>query len=90
MASLGRESIHFHYPHYYRTTSPVSAIRKGNWKLLKYYEDDRVELYRLDEDLGEATNQAKARPELVRHLLSELDDWRTRVSALGPEPNPVR
>jgi len=86
--TLGRDSLHFHYPHYYSTTSPVSAIRKGDWKLLEYYEDGRVELYNVKEDLGEATNQASDRPDLASQLHAELRDWRTRVGALEPESNP--
>ena len=39
--------LFFHYPHYYPTTSPVSAVRSGHWKLLHFYEDDHDELYRL-------------------------------------------
>ncbi|HID24239.1 MAG TPA: DUF4976 domain-containing protein, partial [Planctomycetaceae bacterium] len=42
---LDRDTLYWHYPHYYPTTSPVSAIRKGDWKLLHYYEDDHLELY---------------------------------------------
>ena len=38
-SSLEREALYWHYPHYYPTTTPVSAVRQGNWKLLEYYED---------------------------------------------------
>jgi uncharacterized sulfatase len=87
-AKLARDAIHFHYPHYYATTSPVSAIRKGDWKLLEYYGDGRAELYRLDQDPGEAADQANAQPAITRRLRAELRDWRKRVGALEPEPNP--
>lgn len=33
-ASLGRESLFFHYPHYYDASTPVIAVRSGSWKLL--------------------------------------------------------
>ena len=35
--SLGRESLFFHYPHYYDASTPVSAVRSGPWKLLEYF-----------------------------------------------------
>ena len=47
--------LYFHYPHYYPTTSPVSAVRSGDWKLLEYFEEDRLELYNLSDDLWRAT-----------------------------------
>ena len=31
--------MYFHFPHYYATTTPVSAIRAGDWKLLEYLEE---------------------------------------------------
>lgn len=71
----------WHFPAYleagkqtFRTT-PVSAIRRGPWKLLFHYEDRRVELFNLENDLGEARNQAAVEPEVVRTLLASLSDW---------------
>lgn len=85
---LEREALFFHYPHYYPTTTPVSAIRKGDWKLLHYYEGNRMELYNLTEDIGETQNLISVRPEIGKQLRSELDAWRTQVGALQPEVNP--
>jgi arylsulfatase A len=87
-SELGRRSLFFHYPHYYPTTSPVSAMRQGHWKLLEYYEDRRIELYDLSRDLGEQSNQASERPALARQLKEELQHWRTQVAALEPTSNP--
>jgi arylsulfatase A len=89
-ATLDRDTLNFHYPHYYSTTSPVSAIRQGNWKLLEYYEDKRVELYRLDKDLGESTNLASSEPGVAQRLRDKLHVWRQQVGALEPEPNPAK
>lgn len=85
-----RESLFFHYPHYYPTTSPVSAIRKGDWKLLEYFEDGHTELYDLKHDVGEKTNLAKEQPEIADQLLNELRNWRNAVGAQLPEPNPAK
>lgn len=82
-----REALFFHYPHYYATTSPVSAVRVGDWKLMRYYEDSRVELYDLANDLGESRNLAPERPDLVEELLARLKAWWARVSAQHPRPS---
>ena len=88
-ASLEREALYFHYPHYYQTTTPVSAIRKGNWKLLEYLEDGRLELFNLKQDPGEARNLSTARSALARELRADLDAWRKKVGAQLPEVNPA-
>jgi len=85
---FGPRALFFHYPHYYPTTSPVSAIRSGNWKLLEYFEDRRVELYDLAEDPGERKNLEQDRPDLARRLRDQLNVWRESVQAQTPVPNP--
>jgi arylsulfatase A-like enzyme len=87
-ATLGRDALYFHYPHYYPTTTPVSAVRAGDWKLLEYLEDDRIELYNLKDDLSESKNLAAARPDKARQLRRQLHAWRERVGARMPTPNP--
>ena len=72
-ATIDRDTLYWHYPHYYPTTSPVSSIRQGDWKLLHYYEDDHVELFNLGDDLGESTDLAKSRPEVAGKLRKQLD-----------------
>jgi arylsulfatase A-like enzyme len=84
-ASLVRDALFFHYPHYYSTTTPVSAIRAGNWKMLEYFEDSRVELYDLAQDLGETTNLSSRRPNKTAELRDRLRSWREQVGAQMPE-----
>lgn len=87
-SSLDRSAVYFHYPHYYATTTPASAVRSGDWKLIEYYEDGRQELYNLRDDLSEqhdlAASQADKRDEL--HVL--LDEWRLAIGARLPQRNP--
>lgn len=85
---LERDSLSFHYPHYYRTTTPVTAIRKGDWKLLEYYEDGRLELYNLARDLSETKDLSKTRPEIAQRIRAELHAWKSDVDASEPELNP--
>jgi arylsulfatase A-like enzyme len=86
-ARLDRETLYWHYPHYYPTTTPVSSIRKGDWKLLHYYEDDRVELYNLADDRGEEKDQAAVRPEVADSLREQLDTILEDVNAQSATPN---
>jgi arylsulfatase A-like enzyme len=86
-AELPRSSLYWHYPHYYPTTTPVSAMRHGSWKLLHYYENDRLELYNLAKDFDESDNLVEERPEKRRALKARLDAWRDQVRAKTPKPN---
>jgi len=92
-AELGRESLYWHFPGYLQAygpglwrTSPVSVIRAGDWKLLKFYEENRVELYNLAEDLGETVDLADQRPEKREELLGRLNDWLQARDAPLPTP----
>jgi len=84
---LTREAVYWHYPHYHNTT-PGGIIRAGDWKLIEYFEDGRVELYNLREDLSETKDLAAASPEKAAELRKKLADWRTSVGAQMCTPNP--
>ncbi len=73
---------------YWRAT-PCSVIRKGDWKLMQFFEDDSIQLFNLTEDLGETQNLAKAYPEIAASLLKELKAWQAETDAIIPStPNP--
>lgn len=84
---LPRDTLCWHLPHYHHST-PASAIRRGNWKLLEFFEDGKLELYNLQADLGEQHNLAASEPERARELQSALAAWRGRIGARMPVPNP--
>jgi arylsulfatase A-like enzyme len=67
----------------------VSAVRAGDWKLLEYLEEGRLELYNLRDDLSEKTDLAAQMPDKAASLLKQLNDWRTQVGAAMPAPNPA-
>ncbi|MCL4191326.1 MAG: hypothetical protein KJZ87_06240 [Thermoguttaceae bacterium] len=85
-AKLNRPFLAWHYPHYYPTTTPVSAVRSGNWKLLEYYEEMRVELCDLANGPSEEHGLAADRPERAEELRERLHDWRAEVGAQMPSP----
>jgi arylsulfatase A-like enzyme len=89
-AALKRDALYFHYPHYYSTTTPVSAIRAGDWKLLEYYEDKHIELYNLKNDIGETRNLVNEMPDKANDLRRRLHAWLERVDAQMPTPNLAR
>lgn len=88
-AEQKREALYWHYPHYYETTTPVSAIRAGDWKLLEYFEDGRRELFNLRDDPYETHDLAATQRNKVDALQRQLADWRTSVGAKLPSTNPA-
>ena len=81
----GREAIYWHFPHYANEGgSPSSAIRKGRYKLIRFYEDDRVELYDLNVDIGEAHDISGNNPEITNELLNRLNTWLETTDAKMP------
>jgi arylsulfatase A-like enzyme len=82
---LGRDALYFHYPHFYQTTTPVSAVRRGPWKLLHYYDDGHDELFDLSSDLAEQTDLAARQPARAAELRGKLDGWLQAVDARLPD-----
>lgn len=110
--SLGRETLFWHFPAYLEAyeglmedardplfrSRPVSVIRKGDWKLLLYYEEwvldggrekietnNSVELYNLASDIGEENNLCTAEPAKRDELLDDLLKWLNETGAAVPE-----
>ncbi|MEZ5384795.1 MAG: sulfatase [Prosthecobacter sp.] len=86
---LPERALCWHYPHYgNQGGAPGAAIRRGDWKLVLWYEKpDAPELYNLRKDIGETQNLAAQEPERVKALLAELEAWRKDVGALLPIKN---
>ena len=87
---LNREAIYWHYPHYHINNpyGPFGAIRKGDWKLIEYFENMNVELYNLNDDLSEQYNLAATHPAKAFELRDMLYTWRVSVDAQMPTTNP--
>ncbi len=92
-AKLAREAIYQHFPGYlgvgvdqFRTT-PVTIMQAGEWKLMEFLEDGRLELYHLRDDIGETKNLAAAQPERARAMHAKMVAWRTAIKAPMPAKN---
>ncbi|HOX59515.1 MAG TPA: sulfatase [Candidatus Paceibacterota bacterium] len=81
--------LFWHYPHYSNQGGgPGSAVRLGDFKLIEWFEDSRVELFNLREDLSERHDLAAQMPEKTVALRKLLQDWRQSIRADLPAPNP--
>ncbi len=99
--SLDRDALYWHFPAYlqgrakgardpYFRTRPGGVIRKGDWKLIEYFEDGDLELYNLKNDISERHNLADSHPEKTAELHRMLIRWREQIDAPVPTtPNPA-
>jgi arylsulfatase A-like enzyme len=87
--------IFWHFPAYlgayagmtgaWRTT-PASVIRRGNHKLIHFFEDDVWELYDLEADIGESHDLSEEMPERTAELREALEAWWVETDAFIPAP----
>lgn len=87
--TISERPLIWHYPHYgNQGGEPSSIIRKGEWKLIHYYEDGREELYNLKNDLGETKNVAGENQEIAKLLSERLFSFLNEVGARFPTRDP--
>ena len=97
---LDRDTMFFHFPHYVPKPKNMSAsaVRRGDYKLIRRYDRDgdepyKFELYNLAQDIGETDNLADRQPEMVRELdaaiRQHLEDTDTPVPPANPNYNPT-
>ncbi len=65
----------------------MSLIQAGDWKLMEFLEEGRLELYNLREDIGETKNLAQEMPDRTEKLHAQLVAWREAVKAPMPTKN---
>ncbi len=81
-------NIYWHYPHYHRQGAvPYSAVRSGDWKLIRNYESNTTELYNLKADIGEKNNLINKQATIANKLIADLDKWLKNVDAQYPTKN---
>ncbi len=84
--SIQRNNLYWHYPHYH-SIPPHSAIRSGNWKLIKFYETEKVELYDLQKDPSEKNDLSAKEPEIAQELALFLKNHLDVIGAQIPTLN---
>ncbi|CAZ97964.1 sulfatase [Zobellia galactanivorans] len=85
--NVSHKSLFWDYPHYHGSGwTPGQAVRKGDWKLIYFYEDDLYELYNLKEDISEEHNVAQTRADKLEELKEALKYYNEKLEA----PRPTR
>jgi len=65
-------------------------MANNTWKLIEYFEDGRLELYNLKDDVGEKNNLAAKMPAKTEKLHNLLKNWRHSLNAPVPKTlNPL-
>lgn len=82
-----RDTFYWHYPlskpHFLGGRS-AGAIRRGDWKLIEFFDTGETELYNLADDLGETRNLAGTMRKKTAELKKALAEWRDDVDAAIP------
>ncbi len=91
--SVGRDTLFNYFPHGGPTKPPGVTVRRGDWKLIRWFQTgpdypDTHELYDLKGDIGETTNLASQRPDVVKELDALIDKFEQETGATFPRPNP--
>jgi len=87
-----RPPIYWHFPGYLEAraqtgawrTTPGGAVLEGNFKLIEFFETGQLELYDLEEDIGEKVNLAESNPAKAQELYGKLLAWRAETNAPMP------
>ncbi len=81
-------ALFWHYPHYWngKAVTPYTVIRAGDWKLIRFYETGREELYNLRLDPSEQNDVVGQEPTQRRTLSLQMDSWLKQVRAQMPLP----
>lgn len=96
-ASLNRDALYWHYPHYHSLgIAPSGSVRQGKYKLIEWFEKSiegidtpcALELFDLEKDVGERHNLVSEMPDKAQELYEKLKTWRATVGAQEMELNP--
>ena len=64
----------WHFPHNY-SFEPYSVIREGDWKLVYWYRESKLELYNIPQDISEANDLSKTNPSKTKEMAKKLGDY---------------
>ncbi len=81
-------TLYWHFPNLWGNDGPGigtnSAIRKGDWKMIYYYDTGKKELFNITDDIGETNNLNNQKPDLVNELSIDLGEFLRSVDAQRP------
>jgi hypothetical protein len=81
--------LFWHYPHYSpQLGRPAAAMRRGDDKLILFFEEGRVELYNLKNDIGETRDLAGVEVAKAAAMRRRLEAWLRETGAQIPAKNP--
>jgi arylsulfatase A-like enzyme len=83
--NFSERPLYWHYPHFSNQLGrPAGAVRLGQYKLVELYENGKLELYDLENDISESVDLSEKMPGKVDELFRLLKDWRKSVDANMP------
>ena len=96
--NLKKRALFYHFPIYLQAynvqedngtdplfrTRPGSVIIKDKWKLHHYFEDDKKELYDIENDISESYDLSKVNIQKTEELFNSLNSWRELNNAPIP------
>jgi len=86
---LADRNIFWHLPSRYKD-APCSIIRQGDWKLIQFHLNKKVELYNTKTDLAEKNDLIKTEPKKAAELLNALTNWRKEHNAPLPKSSKLK
>lgn len=85
------KSIVWHFPNLWGETQDIeegygaySSILKGDYHLIYHWQNGKVRLYNIKEDISEQNDLAAEKPEIVKQLCKELSDYLRERDAQRP------
>lgn len=83
-----KRNLYWNYPNLWGNEGPgigsTCTVRRGDWKLIYYYETGKKELFNITNDIGETANRAEQNPRLVKKLSRELGKFLRGADAQRP------
>lgn len=83
-----KRNLYWNYPNLWGNEGPgigsTCTVRRGDWKLIYYYETGKKELFNITNDIGETANRAEQNPRLVKKLSKELGKFLRGADAQRP------
>lgn len=69
----------FHFPAHY--TVPITAYRRGDFKLMRHLNTGEIKLFNVAKDMSESKDLSNTMPEKVKEMTQKLDAYLGKVGA---------